>query len=217
MVKPATTPGKDSGSNTLNTIWLVVAPIACAASIKPRSTSRNAVSTSRAMNGAAAIVSGTTAAIVPIDDPTTSRVNGITATSRMIKGVERTAFTMLPMTRFTARLRNTPSRSVRYSSTPNGSPKAAPTSPEMPTMTSVSQNDWTNISNISLNMGHLLYHHTLFTQVRNRLGHVRRLTAREHRQRAERLALAFVDLPVQDVEIEFEEADCFGGNGWIDA
>src|ERR1700712_5273344 len=217
MVNPATTPGNDSGNNTLNTIWLVVAPMLCAASIKPRSTSRSAVSTSRATNGAAAIVSGTTAAMVPMDDPTTSRVNGITATSRMINGVERTAFTTPPMTRFTARLRNTPSRSVRYSSTPSGSPKAAPTSPEMPTITSVSQNDWTNISNISLNMGHLLHHHTLFTQISNGLGHVRRFSCREHRQRAECLTLDLVDLAVEDVEIEFEAADCFRENWLVDA
>ena len=65
------------------------------------------------MNGAAAIVSGTTAAAVPIDEPTTSRVNGITATSKMMNGVERTALTITPITRFTGRFCSTPSRSVR--------------------------------------------------------------------------------------------------------
>ncbi len=108
IVNPATTPGSDSGNSTLKTIWLVVAPIACAASIRPRSTSRSAVSTRRAMNGAAAIVSGTTAAAVPIDEPTTSRVNGITATSKMMNGVERTALTITPITRFTAMFCSTP-------------------------------------------------------------------------------------------------------------
>ena len=54
-----------------------------------------------------------TAAAVPIDEPTTSRVNGITATSRMMNGVERTAFTTPPSPRFTPRFCSTPSRSVR--------------------------------------------------------------------------------------------------------
>src|SRR6516164_2023701 len=42
MVSPATTPGSDSGSSTLKTIWLVLAPMAWAASMRPRSTSRSA-------------------------------------------------------------------------------------------------------------------------------------------------------------------------------
>ena len=67
--------------------------------IRPLSTSRKAVSTRRAMKGAAASVSGTTAAQVPMDEPVMKRVNGMMATSRMMNGVERTAFTTPPTTR----------------------------------------------------------------------------------------------------------------------
>ena len=109
--------------------------------MRPRSTSRKAVSTNRAINGAAAIVNGTTAAAVPIDVPTIARVNGITATTRMMNGVDRTALMVNPMARFAATLCSTPPRSVRNSSTPSGKPTSAPRRPEMPTMTSVSQND----------------------------------------------------------------------------
>ena len=37
--------------------------------------------------------------MVPIDEPVSSRVNGKIATSRMMKGVERTALTVVPSTR----------------------------------------------------------------------------------------------------------------------
>ena len=48
------------------------------------------------MNGTAATVSGTMAAVVPIDVPAISRVNGMIATTRMMKGVERVALTISP-------------------------------------------------------------------------------------------------------------------------
>ncbi len=47
-VAPATIPGSASGSSAPNTICRGLAPIAWAASITPLSTSRSAVSTSRA-------------------------------------------------------------------------------------------------------------------------------------------------------------------------
>ena len=48
------------------------------------------------MNGIAATVRGTIAARVPIEVPASSRVNGMMATTRMMKGVERVAFTTRP-------------------------------------------------------------------------------------------------------------------------
>ena len=51
-----------------------------------------------AINGAAVMVSGTMAAVVPMEEPTIMRVNGIIATIRMIKGVERVALTIAPST-----------------------------------------------------------------------------------------------------------------------
>ena len=56
------------------------------------------VSTRRAKNGMAAIVKGTQAAVVPIDVPTTIRVNGMIATIKIMNGTERVAFTMAPNT-----------------------------------------------------------------------------------------------------------------------
>ena len=55
-------------------------------------------------SSAAVIVSGTIAAVVPIDDPTIIRVRGIMATIRMIKGVERVALTIAPSTLWTKAL-----------------------------------------------------------------------------------------------------------------
>ena len=72
--------------------------MARAASIRPASTSRMAFSTSRAMKGMAARVSGTIAASVPIDVPTKARVKGMIATTRMMNGTERVAFTASPST-----------------------------------------------------------------------------------------------------------------------
>ncbi len=48
------------------------------------------------------MVNGTHAAVVPMDVPTTIRVNGMMATIKMIKGTERVAFTIAPNTLFSA-------------------------------------------------------------------------------------------------------------------
>ena len=148
MVRPATMPGSASGSSTFHTIWLVVAPIDWAASTRPLSTSRSAVSTSRAMKGAAASVSGTTAAAVPMDEPVINRVNGMMATSKMMNGVERTAFTSQPTVLLSGLFSSTPPRSVRRKNTPSGIPIRPPTTPEMPTITMVSHSEVANSSSI---------------------------------------------------------------------
>ncbi|MOA26957.1 hypothetical protein D3C78_1477890 [compost metagenome] len=69
------------------------APIPCAASITPRSTSLSAVSTNRAKNGAAPITSGGIVPRTPIEVPTISLVIGIKATIKIINGTERRIFT----------------------------------------------------------------------------------------------------------------------------
>ena len=97
-VRPSAIAGSASGTSTLRTICSGVAPIARAASTRPWSTSRIAPSISRAMKGVAATVSGTIAAVVPIEVPAISRVNGMIATTRMMKGVERVALTSAPST-----------------------------------------------------------------------------------------------------------------------
>ena len=137
-------PGSASGSSTFITICRVVAPMAWAASISPWSTSRRDASTSRATNGAAAIVSGTTAAAVPMDEPVMKRVSGMMATSKMMNGVDRTALTMPPTTRLASGLCSTPPVSLRRKYTPSGTPSSAPTTPEIPTMAMVSHSEVTN-------------------------------------------------------------------------
>src|SRR5437868_8803308 len=210
MVSAATMPGLASGSSTFHTICPVVAPMDCAASTRPRSTSRNALSTSRAIKGIAAMVSGTTAAVVPIDEPTIKRVNGITTTSRMMNGTERTALTTTPIPRLNSGCASTPPRLVRCSSTPSGMPNSAPTTPEIPTITNVSLNDVRNRSNISDHMLDLLHHYALLLQEIHRRPHIGEFAGRHDRQRAEGLALDLVDVPVQDVEIEFVAPDGLG-------
>src|SRR3954469_21188737 len=214
MVKPATMPGSASGSSTLKTICQVLAPIACAASMRPWSTSRSEVSTSRAMKGAAASVSGTTAAAVPIDEPVMMRVNGMIATSRMMKGVERTALTMPPTTRLTPVFCSTPPRSVRRSNTPSGMPISEPARPEMPTITSVSHSELANSSSMAgvklSHMGHLLHHHAGTAQLRGRRVELLAGAAGEHRQRCEGLALHLVDLAMHDAQLDAVVADHVG-------
>ena len=79
-----------------------LAPMLCAASITPWSISSSEDSMTRAMNGAAEIVSGTIAAVVPMEEPTSTRVSGMMATIKIINGVERVALTITPSTELTA-------------------------------------------------------------------------------------------------------------------
>ena len=64
----------------------------CAASMILGLTSRRLLSTSLAINGKAAIVSGTMEATVPTGVPTISLVSGITMIMRIRKGTERSRF-----------------------------------------------------------------------------------------------------------------------------
>ena len=84
-VIPDTIDGIASFTITLNIICDFVAPKDLAASIKPSSTSFNAFSIILAINGAAAIVMGTMAAVSPILVPTINFVNGLMATRSMMK------------------------------------------------------------------------------------------------------------------------------------
>src|SRR5690606_34843538 len=166
------------------------------------------------MKGAAAMVRGTMAAAVPMEEPVTSRVNGMIATSRMMKGVERTALTTPPTTRLMPALCSTPPRSVSRSSTPSGMPAAAPATPEMTTMTTVSHSDVAKSSSMAgvklASMGHLLDEHAGVAQLRGRGLELVAGPAGKHRQRGERLALDLVDLAVHDAEIDAVAADDVG-------
>ena len=90
------------------------------------------------------MVRGTTAAQVPMEEPVINRVSGIMATSKMMKGVERTALTTQPTELFSGAFSSTPPLSVRRRNTPMGMPISAPITPETPTMITVSQKESMN-------------------------------------------------------------------------
>ena len=89
------------------------------------------------MNGVAATVSGTIAAVVPIEVPAISRVKGMIATTRMMNGTERMAFTTSPSTRFASGDDISSPRFEVARNTPSGSPMAVPITPDTATMYSV--------------------------------------------------------------------------------
>ena len=80
------------------------------------------------------MVRGTFAAVVPIEVPATSRVKGMIATTRMMNGVERAAFTIRPSVVFrTGAESNSPRREVARKM-PKGAPISVPSSVDMATM-----------------------------------------------------------------------------------
>ncbi len=80
------------------------------------------------------MASGTIAASRPMVVPVTHRVKVISATMRMMNGIERATFTTWPMTLLATTLRSSPPRSVRTSSTPSGSPTTTAITVDQPTM-----------------------------------------------------------------------------------
>jgi len=88
----------------------------------------------RAMKGAAATVSGTMAALVPMEVPATSRVKGMMATTRMMKGVERAAFTTKPRTVLSHGAANSSPARLVARNTPSGRPMRVPMRPETATI-----------------------------------------------------------------------------------
>ncbi|CAM5729830.1 hypothetical protein STENM223S_03390 [Streptomyces tendae] len=96
VVVLAISEGSASGTRTLRTMVQVLPPIACTASTSPWSTSRTAVSTSRAKKGMPPMASGTIAASLPMVVPVTQRVKFIRATMRMMNGSERPIVHDLP-------------------------------------------------------------------------------------------------------------------------
>ncbi len=134
VVTPETSEGRACGSRTLRTIVGTEPPIDWTASTSPWSTSRTAVSTSRAKNGMAPMASGTIMAEGPMKVPTTQVVKGINAISRMMKGRERPMFTTTPTTLFTTVFCSSPPLSVRTSRMPSGRPPTTVTSVDQSTM-----------------------------------------------------------------------------------
>src|SRR5690625_6127686 len=98
---------------------------------------------------------GTIAAAVPMDVPTTKRVKGITATNKIIKGIERSALTTIATLRLSTGMACTLPGAVKYNKIPKGKPTTAPTDQETSTIMSVSQKESTNKPIIALDIGQL--------------------------------------------------------------
>ena len=79
--------------STLKIIVGMLAPIDCAASMTPGSTSSKEDSIIRATYGAAAMTSGTIVAVEPYALPAIARVTGITRIIRIKNGMERKILT----------------------------------------------------------------------------------------------------------------------------
>ncbi|MCY1228694.1 hypothetical protein D9M72_410240 [compost metagenome] len=108
--------------------------MARAASISPLSISRIAASTRRATKGIVAIVKGTIAALVPIEVPVKSRVKGMIATTRMMKGVERVALTISPTMRLSVGAGKSSPLPLVARKMPIGRPISEPMRPATATM-----------------------------------------------------------------------------------
>ncbi len=134
VVAPEMSDGSASGTSTLRTTFHVLPPMDCTASTSPPSTSRTDISTRRAKKGTAPTASGTMAASRPMVVPVIQRVKVISATIRMMNGIERAMFTTCPMTLFTTTFCSSPPLSVRTSRTPSGSPPTTAISVDQPTM-----------------------------------------------------------------------------------
>ena len=88
-------PGKLSLKYTLNIISIGDEPMLCAASISPLSTSYKALSICLVKKGTVPNTSGSIAPFVPIAVPTTILVKGISAASKITKGIDLNTFISL--------------------------------------------------------------------------------------------------------------------------
>ena len=92
----------------------------------------------RAMNGAAAMVSGTIVAVGPMVVPVINRVTGMTVNSRIKNGTERSALMIVPRMRLTAAFGRIPSASVTTRTSPSGRPSTYETAAATSVIYSVS-------------------------------------------------------------------------------
>ena len=122
MAAPVISAGFASGTSTLQIISRLLAPIDCAASITPTFTSLRELSTMRATYGAAATISITITALLPIIVPTRNFATGSIATIRMMNGMLRKKLTTKPSTLLSFGCGAMPFLSVTFSITPRGRP-----------------------------------------------------------------------------------------------
>ena len=158
----------------------------------------------RAMKGATASVSGTTAAAVPIEVPTTRRVKGMIATSRMMKGTERSALITVPSTALKAGIGTKDLRSVMKRTTPRGTPRSAPTPPEMATIARVSRSDCQMMTSMSEDIVEFLHDYAAGADEFDDADVVRDGGFDEHREGAERAAVQVVDRAAKNAQIHVE-------------
>src|SRR5690606_4924301 len=198
----ATRPGRASGSSTFMMICSGLAPMARAAVSRPESTSRMAFSAMRAMNGMAATDRGTMAAVVPIEVCAISRVNGMMATIRMMKGTERVMLTTAPSERLTARFWSMAPRAVTTSTTPMGMPTSTAMRLGTPTSNRVSSSEVASSSISCGLMCDFFYRYVLGGQRRQGLPQSRGRALRQHEQRADGDALDVFDAGLHQADIE---------------
>src|SRR5664279_4586253 len=156
----------------------------------------------RAMKGIAAMVRGTTAARVPIEVPAIKRVNGTIATTRMMKGVERVAFTTRPRMRLTAGAGNSSLARLVAKKMPSGSPISVPNRPDNPTITRVSTVDHAMSCISSGDITKLLHDILARLQFGDDVADNDRVRWHRNEQRSEGMAGDGLDLPVQKVDVD---------------
>ena len=121
--------GMLSGIMTLTMICSGVAPMLCAASMTPASTSRMLVSTRRDTNGKDAMTSGTMDAGVPMEVPTMRRDSGMTMIIRIKNGTLRSRLMSTLSACMSQRgSGRTPPGSPATRQTPSGSPMTSASS-----------------------------------------------------------------------------------------
>src|SRR6266436_1943898 len=165
-----------------------------------------AASTTRAMKGIAAMVRGTTAARVPIEVPAIKRVSGTIATTRMMKGVERVAFTTRPRMRLAAGAGNSSFVRLVARKIPSGSPISVPNRPDNPTITKVSTVDhamsWISSGDITKVLHDILARMQFGDDVADNAG----IRWNRNEQRSEGMAGYGLDLPMQNVDVDRKRA-----------
>ena len=153
IMVPRTMPGMLSRSSTRQMMAQVPMPMDWAASISPLSTSASAASTCRVKKGTVPKTRGTMAPAVPMAVPAISRVRGISAASRMMKGMERKVLMIRSSTTNSPRLGLMPPGLAMDSTTPNKRPMAKEISPDTPIMNRVCQMASRNSSDFLIRFG----------------------------------------------------------------
>src|SRR5690606_21274433 len=98
---------------------------------------------------------------------------------------------------------------------PSGTPTREPTRPEMPTMISVSTNDLMNRSISCDDMVQLLYRYAFCLHECFCLCDLLVASLGQNRQRTEGLLLNFIDLAMQNVEVQAKAANYFREQGFF--